>query len=117
MDTLFDLTGRVAIITGGGGLLGPRHAAAIARHGGVPVLVDVRHEHAHHCAQEINTKNGVPAVAIQADITDPNAIQRLLEEVLSRYGRVDVLINNAANNPKVEGLVNRGWSKVENFPL
>ena len=117
MDPLFDLTGRVAVITGGGGLLGPRHAAAIARHGGIPVLVDLRPEAADRCAREIATKYGLPACALGADITDPDAVRGLLAEILSRYGRLDILVNNAANNPKVEAPGEKAWSQVESFPL
>ena len=117
MDPLFDLSGRVAVITGGGGLLGPRHAAAIARHGGIPVLVDVRPEAAEAYARELAIKHGVPAASMQADITDPDAVRGLLAEVLSRYGRLDILVNNAANNPKVEARGEKAWSQVESFPL
>ena len=117
MDTLFDLTGRVAVITGGGGLLGPRHASAIARQGGIPVLVDVRLETAEKCAREIAAKYGVPACALRVDITDPEDVAGLLAEVLARFGRIDVLVNNAANNPKVEVPEENAWSHVENFPL
>jgi NAD(P)-dependent dehydrogenase (short-subunit alcohol dehydrogenase family) len=117
MDPLFDLTGRVAVITGGGGLLGPRHAAAIARQGGIPVLVDRRTDAAEACAREIASMYGLPACALHADITDPDAVQGLLAEVLSRFGRLDILVNNAANNPKVEAPGEKAWSQVENFPL
>jgi len=117
MDSLFDLTGRVAVITGGSGLLGPRHAMAIARQGGIPVLVDIRPQTAEQCAREIATKHGIPACALQVDITDPNAVRGLLAEVISRYGRLDILVNNAANNPKVEAPGENAWSQVENFPL
>jgi NAD(P)-dependent dehydrogenase (short-subunit alcohol dehydrogenase family) len=117
MDPHFDLTNRVAVITGGGGLLGPRHAAAIASHGGIPVLVDIRLETAERCARELATAHGLPACALPADITDPDAVHGLLTEVLSRYGRIDILVNNAANNPKVEAPGERGWSQVERFPL
>ena len=117
MDALFDLTGRVAVITGGSGLLGPSHARAIARHGGIPVLVDIRYEGAEQCAREIMAKHGVPACALRADITDPDSVRALLDQVLTRYGRVDILVNNAANNPKVESPGESAWSQVENFPL
>jgi NAD(P)-dependent dehydrogenase (short-subunit alcohol dehydrogenase family) len=117
MDSHFDLTNRVAVITGGGGLLGPRHAAAIASRGGTPVLVDLRLESAEQSAEAIAAKYGLPACALGVDISQPDAVQGLLAEVISRYGRVDILVNNAANNPKVEAPGEKAWSKVENFPL
>jgi NAD(P)-dependent dehydrogenase (short-subunit alcohol dehydrogenase family) len=98
-------------------LLGPRHAIAIARQGGIPVLVDIHLEAAERCARDITTTYDVPACALRADITQPDAVSGLLTEVLSRFGRVDVLVNNAANNPKVEGPQENTWSHVENFPL
>jgi NAD(P)-dependent dehydrogenase (short-subunit alcohol dehydrogenase family) len=117
MHPSFDITGRVAVITGGGGLLGPRHAAAIAHHGGIPVLVDLRLETAERCARDIARERGVPACALQADITNDDAVRGVLANVLSRYGRLDILVNNAANNPKVEAPGEKAWSQVENFPL
>lgn len=117
MDTLFDLTGRVAVITGGGGLLGPSYARAIARHGGIPVLVDIKHETARRSAREITVAHGVAASALRADVTDQASVRALLDQVLARYGRVDILVNNAANNPKVEAPGTMAWSHVENFPM
>jgi NAD(P)-dependent dehydrogenase (short-subunit alcohol dehydrogenase family) len=117
MGSPFDLTDRVAVITGGGGLLGRRHAAAIARHGGIPVLVDLRPEGAAECAREIASEYRVPALALPTDITDANAVRRLLSQVLSRFGRIDILVNNAANNPRVEDPGTADWSQVEHFPL
>jgi NAD(P)-dependent dehydrogenase (short-subunit alcohol dehydrogenase family) len=117
MSSLFDLTGRVAIVTGGGGLLGPRHGAAIARHGGIPVLVDVRPGACDAAARGIAAEHGVPACSLTADITSAEAVQDVLREVLARYGRVDILVNNAANNPKVEDPSANAWSHVENFPI
>jgi len=114
---LFDLRGRVAVITGGGGLIGPRHAEAIARYGGIPVLVDVRTENAERWVAENAALHGGAAAALCTDITDPEAVEGLLASVLERYGRIDILVNNAANNPKVEAPGERAWSRVENFPL
>jgi len=113
---LFDLTGRVAVITGGAGLLGPKHAEAIALARGIPVLVDVRLEGAERIAQEHARKFGVDSCAVQADITVHDQVTSLLSQVLQRYGRVDILINNASNNPKMEG-ENEEWSRLENFSL
>ncbi len=59
----------------------------------------------------------IQVCAIMADITQPDSIKTLLAEVLSRFGRVDILINNAANNPKMEKTAEVEFSRLENFPL
>lgn len=112
---LFDLSGRVAIITGGGGLLGGKHAEAIARAGGIPVLIDISLPQAERNAREIGERYGVEARAIQADITKQAEVQAALADVLAQYGRVDILLNNAANNPKIEARSSATWSRVEHF--
>ena len=115
MTDLFNLAGRVAVITGGAGLLGRKHAEIVAAHGGSPVLVDIADASA--CAQEIEECFAVPTLASQTNITDPSAVRLLLADVLARFGRVDILINNAANNPKVGQTGNVNFSRLENFPI
>lgn len=112
----FSLTERVAIITGGAGLLGVRHAEAIASLGGVPVLADVRGSDATHRAQDIASRFGVPAIGLACDITRRDAVETLRQAVMERLGRVDILVNNAANNPKVEA-PGRDFSRFEHFTL
>ena len=114
----FDLTGRVAIITGGAGLLGVKHAEAIAEMGGIPVLFDIDAEKTKEKAINLELEFGVAALGLQVDITNPDAITIALSDVLGKFNRVDILINNAANNPIVEDGVGGGnWSRLENFPL
>jgi NAD(P)-dependent dehydrogenase (short-subunit alcohol dehydrogenase family) len=115
----FDLTGRVAVITGGAGLLGLRHAEAIAEMGGVPVLVDLNEDETRTRAVELAKTYGSEALGIQSDISQPQSVSRVLALVLSAFQRVDILINNAANNPKVDGTSQTGmqWSRLENFSL
>lgn len=115
----FDLTGRVAIITGGAGLLGVKHAEAIAEMGGFPVLLDLEGEKAETQANEIAAAYGVQALGVCADITQPEAVSDALSKTLTTFERVDILINNAANDPKVEGgaLSGTHWSRLESFPL
>jgi NAD(P)-dependent dehydrogenase (short-subunit alcohol dehydrogenase family) len=115
--TRFDLSGRVAIITGGGGLLGPRHANAIASAGGIPVLVDLDTERADAHASALARVHGVPAMSLRADITRPDDVQQMRADVLARYGRVDILVNNAANNPKVEATGAVPFTRLERFSL
>jgi len=114
---LFDLTGRVAIITGGAGLLGEQHARIVAQAGGTPVLVDVDADRAKEKACKLTGEFGVPASAIAADITDRGGVQDILRRTLEQHGRVDVLINNAANNPRMEQPSEVNFSRFEHFPL
>src|SRR5688572_1489732 len=96
----FSLEGRVAIITGGAGLLGARHPEAILSAGGIPVLADSRREDAEARAAEIARSSGGRVLGLGCDVTKAESIEALLEAVLARLGRVDILVNNAANNPK-----------------
>jgi NAD(P)-dependent dehydrogenase (short-subunit alcohol dehydrogenase family) len=116
-QSLFDLTGRVAIITGGAGLLGRQHAEAIASTGGIPVLADILLGDTLPQDDEWNEHFGESACAIQVDITQPESVQALFAEVLDRYGRIDILINNAANNPKMENKSDTEFSRLEFFSL
>ena len=109
----FDLTGRVAIITGGGGLLGRQHAAAIAGAGGIPILWDVCELN----QASVRSDFGSGAQAMKVYITDPDAVKLAAGETFSKFGRLDILINNAANNPKMEISGGVEFSRLEEFPL
>jgi NAD(P)-dependent dehydrogenase (short-subunit alcohol dehydrogenase family) len=114
---IFDLTGRTAVITGGAGLLGVKHAESIALAGGTPVLVDIAGDAAKERARQISAEHGVVALGVACDITRPQEVRALLDRVLDETGRVDILINNAANNPKAEALGDEAWSRLERFSL
>lgn len=113
----FALDGKVAIITGGAGLLGAKHAEAIAEMGGIPILADIDEKKAREQAKNIAEMFGVEAKAYHCDITNEKKVKELLSKVLKKFKRVDILINNAANNPKVEGKAAALNSRLENFPL
>ena len=116
-NNLFDLTGRVAVITGGAGLLGEQHARAIASAGGIPVLVDLSSQRATEKAERISAEHNVPAWGCRVDITKYDELKDFLAQLLDRFGRLDILINNAANNPKVEDSAEVDFSRFEHFPL
>ena len=97
MKHIFNLPGRVAIITGGAGLLGRQHAAAIHAFGGIPVVADLDEARAKAVARSIGRR----AVGIALDVTKPESIAMARKVILRRFGRVDILINNAALDPKV----------------
>jgi NAD(P)-dependent dehydrogenase (short-subunit alcohol dehydrogenase family) len=96
---LLSLDGRVVVITGGGGLLGREHALAVAELGARVVLLDLDASRAAERAEEIDGD----VLALGCDITDQASIADALAATLDRFGRIDGLVNNAANNPKVEG--------------
>jgi NAD(P)-dependent dehydrogenase (short-subunit alcohol dehydrogenase family) len=113
----FDLTDRVAVITGGAGLLGVKHAEAVAQMGGTPVLVDIAADRAEAAAEALAASGRRPALGLAADITQPDQVTEVLSRTLDTFGRVDILINNAANNPKMEDQgAGREWSRFEHFP-
>ncbi len=114
---LFDLDGRVAVITGGTGLLGQQHAEAIAGAGGIPVLADIRTGSVDPESKDWKERFGKKAIAVQVDITDPFSVKALLDKVMDTFGRVDILVNNAANNPKMEQTAEVEFSRLENFPI
>ena len=115
----FSIVGKVCIITGGAGLLGRQHARAVLEGGGTPVLLDIS-EKALICAKEY-LMNNYPDSQIQtykADITNESELNLVKKELLSQYGHIDILINNAANNPKVENQSeNLGNIRFDNFPI
>jgi NAD(P)-dependent dehydrogenase (short-subunit alcohol dehydrogenase family) len=116
-NELFDLTGRVVVITGGAGLLGQRHGEAVAGAGGIPVLADTRTDLQDKDGAGFADRFGHRAAVIGVDITEPRSVEGLLETVLTKYGRVDVLINNAANNPKMEAGSDVEFSRLESLTL
>lgn len=117
LKKLFDLSGKVAIITGGAGTLGEMHAEIIAEAGGIPILIDIDENMAIKKAKSISKKYDVPALGIKTDITNVSDIKKLLKTTLEKFNKVDILINNAANNPKVKDTNSKiEWSRLENFP-
>lgn len=121
MNTMskFEIQGRVIIITGGAGFLGRKHAEAILDGGGIPVLIDISDESLVKAKEELLCKYPDRAIEIfRADIKDRNAMEQLAAEVCNQYSHIDGLINNAANNPKVEGdAKNMKNIRFEDFPL
>lgn len=115
----FDLTDRVAVITGGGGLLGVHHAEAIAEMGGRPVLVDLDGDRAQAVADQLAERHGVQALGLAADITMGDAVAEMVRKIMQRFGHIDILINNAARNPKQERLDadSGASSRLEHFSV
>jgi NAD(P)-dependent dehydrogenase (short-subunit alcohol dehydrogenase family) len=116
MQQLFDLSGRVTIITGGAGLLGYQHALAVAGLGAIPVLIDISQAGLETARAGLFEETGVDADIYVADITRVEELQVICDQVVKAYGHIDILINNAARNPKVESADGKNFSRLENFP-
>jgi NAD(P)-dependent dehydrogenase (short-subunit alcohol dehydrogenase family) len=95
----FDLDGRVALITGSANILGPEFAAALAEYGAQVALADINAESCTQVAREIRETFGVQAKAYEIDVADEKEVGQLVNEVVSTFGQIDILINAAANKP------------------
>lgn len=115
----FDLGGKVAVITGGAGLLGTEHAIALAQAGAEVVITDVQENAAREVASRLAGQHGLnKCLGLGMDVTDADSIRRTQEELLARYKGIHILVNNATVDPKVkEGNVLVESSRFENFPL
>lgn len=121
MNTIekFSLEGKVVIITGGAGLLGKKHAEAVLDAKGIPVLIDISEAALDAAGQRLSSMfpEGIVETFV-ADITNRNDMQNICTRLVERYSHIDGLINNAANNPKVEGNAQNTQNiQFENFPV
>jgi len=115
----FDLTGRVAVVTGGVGLLGAEFCRTLAEAGAAAAVVDLNGPASHAVAESL-TKSGYQALALPTDITQPDSVNAAVEKVLATFGRLDVLVNSAALDPKCDpDAVNKGITPgaFEDYPL
>jgi len=112
----FSLDGKVCLITGGAGFLGVQHAQAILEAGGIPVLLDIDKVKVEEAVSELKNTYKKDVLGYDVDITDRETLESVKEDIISQGKKVDVLINNAAKNPKVESASKENWSRLENFP-
>ena len=118
IQSLFDLSGRVAIVTGGAGMLGYHHGTILAAAGANVILLDLARTSPWIRAEQLQVAHGTECLGLAADITSEESLWQVRDAILDKFGRIDILINNAANNPKVEAdPQGKQWSRLENFPL
>ncbi|HLP99641.1 MAG TPA: SDR family oxidoreductase [Candidatus Limnocylindria bacterium] len=110
---LFDLSGRVAIITGGSIGLGRQMAEGLAEMGAHLVLCARKKERCQEAAEDLQ-KLGVKALALACDVKSPASIQEVVDTALARFGRIDILINNAGISwgAPAEQMPLEDWTKV-----
>lgn len=116
MNKLFSLKDKNIIVTGALGLLGREHVKAIAKFGGSPILIDLDQKFIDQFADEISKNYDVTCYGFKVDITNENEVLNNLNHLKNKINQLDGLVNNAANNPKVENN-NNEFSRLENFPV
>jgi NAD(P)-dependent dehydrogenase (short-subunit alcohol dehydrogenase family) len=111
---LFDLTGRVAIVSGGAVGLGLQMAEGLAETGANLVLCARKKERCEEAAAALQKKYGVQTLAAGCDVRDKASIANVVEEALAKFGRIDILINNAGVSwgAPVEEMTLGQWDKV-----
>jgi NAD(P)-dependent dehydrogenase (short-subunit alcohol dehydrogenase family) len=110
---LFELSGKVAVVTGGCGILGRHFCAALAGYGASVVVVDLDPAACEALAARLEDRFGVPCLGVACDVSRLEQVQALTARVLERFGQVDVLLNNAAGKPKD---MNRYFTALEDYP-
>lgn len=117
MKEMFRLDGKGAIVTGGAGLLGAQFCEALAAVGAQPIIWDINEDAAQGVARRISEKYQVQAIAQKVEITQAASIRKNFDDLIKICPNVQILINNAANNPKVGDNTQINWSRFENFSL
>jgi 3-oxoacyl-[acyl-carrier protein] reductase len=113
-----NLKGAVALVTGGNGGLGQRICHALAREGVAIAVVYARsRDEAESVAEALVAEHGVEAAAFRCDITDQDAVEALVAAVTARFGRLDILVNDAAYNKAIpfqelDNLTIEEWDKI-----
>ncbi|WP_066308614.1 SDR family oxidoreductase [Bacillus sp. FJAT-29814] len=112
---LFDLTGKVAIVTGGGRGLGQQIAEGFAESGAHVVVCSRKLEACQEVSEELK-KLGVESLALKCDVANPEDVRNVVEKTMEKFGRIDILVNNsgASWGAPAEEMPLEAWQKVMN---
>ncbi len=115
---MFELKGKVALVTGARRGMGRTHALALASQGAKVVLTDINAEECAQVAEEIASKGG-EAAYFKMDVSDKEEVNRVFDEAIQRFGRLDILVNNAGiylSKPALE-ITEEEWDRVIDINL
>jgi len=104
MSELFRLDGKIAVVIGGAGGIGKALAIGMGQHGAKVVVASRNMEALSKVAEEVQSKTGAEAIAHTVDVTDEDSMVKLVEDVVAKFGTVDILINAMGLNIKREAL-------------
>jgi NAD(P)-dependent dehydrogenase (short-subunit alcohol dehydrogenase family) len=126
LPDLFDLNGRVAVVTGGSGLLGTEFCRALAIAGARVVAADINHQAAAALANSLNGLVPPPianeskprALGVKTDVTKIDSVSQMVDATLETFGRLDILVNSAALDPKFDpDYAGTQTNSFESYPL
>lgn len=114
MNNMFDLTGKVAVVTGASSGLGRDAAVAYAEYGADVALLARRYDRLVELKEKIEKETGRKALAIKCDVTNEDEIKAAVDEILNKFGKIDILLNNAGVNilGDVVNLKSEDWDTV-----
>jgi len=115
-DTSNSVEGRVVIVTGGGTGIGRAYAKHFAEHGAIPVIAEINGQAGSSVAAEIDAAGG-RALAVQTDVSDEDSVAEMIARAMEEFGRIDVLLNNAAifstvTRSRFEDITRDDWTKM-----
>jgi len=93
---LFDLTGKVAVVTGGAGLLGEHFCSGLAESGANVAVIDLDEDKSKGLAEKLNLQNETQNIGIGCDVSDPASVKAMVADVIAAFGEINILHNNAA---------------------
>lgn len=116
VDTSNSVEGRVVIVTGGGTGIGRAYAKHFADQGAIPVIAEINGQAGANVAKEIRADGG-RALAVQTDVSDETSVAEMIAMAINEFGRIDVLINNAAifstvTRSRFEDISRDDWTKI-----
>lgn len=113
----FRLDGKVAVVTGGVGLLGSQFSLTLAQAGAKVIVADLQESRVEQAAAALKS-SGFEACGVAFDVTSKDSVQSLVDETLGNYGRLDVLVCSAAMDPKFDASQSgKHGNTFEDFPL
>ena len=114
----FDLSNKVALVTGGAGMLGKRYVMTLLEANARVVVADLNVDEAQKVAMDESDKTGNEAISVGGDISKKEDVKQIVTSILDKWGRIDILVNNAAIDPKFDKeTTSKDKVTFEDYPL
>lgn len=112
------MKGRIALVTGGGQGIGQAIVLALSDKGVIPVIADINEKNASMVVAQVKAM-GIEASCITVDLSDVNATADVVEQIVDRYGRIDILVNNVGvlHSTAIEDITEEEWDQILNINL